>query len=123
MKKDLLTKKDIKKLVICFFEKANQDKLLEPFFNNNENFNQKKHIATMCKFWENALFYSGNYIGNPIQTHLEINAKATLNTNHFSKWIQLFNETVDDLFKGENAETIKQKAFNVSTIMQIRLFK
>ena len=27
MKKDLLTKKDIKKLVICFFEKANKDKI------------------------------------------------------------------------------------------------
>jgi hemoglobin len=122
MKKDLLNKKDIKKLVHSFFEKAKQDKILEHFF-NNVNFNEKKHILTMCKFWENALFYSGNYVGNPMQTHMDINSKSALNTNHFSKWIQLFNETVDELFEGENAETIKQKAFNVSTILQIRLFK
>ncbi len=48
MKKDLLNKKDIKKLVHSFFEKAKHDKILEHFF-NNVNFNEKKHIAFFKK--------------------------------------------------------------------------
>ena len=35
----------------------------------------------------------------------------------------LFNETVDELFEGENAELIKQSAKSISTVMQIKMFK
>ena len=30
---------------------------------------------------------------------------------HFDRWIELFNETVNELFAGEKAELAKQRAF------------
>ncbi len=42
---------------------------------------------------------------------------------HFQRWILLFNETVDELFKGEKAELIKQRALSISTVMQIKILQ
>lgn len=123
MKKDILNSKDIEKLVNKFYDKVKEDKVISHFFNEVVKVDWEKHLPIMYRFWENVLFYTGNYNGNPMQQHLAIHAKHPFSIKDFTQWTILFNETVDELFEGENAELIKQRAQSISTIMQIKMFK
>lgn len=121
MKKDIESAEDIRRLVEQFYEKIKQDALLAPFFIEKIKVNWKKHISTMTAFWENAIFYNGAYSGNPIQTHRHINQRYPLTEVHFNQWLLLFTNTVDELFEGDRAEQIKQKALSIATIMKIKV--
>jgi len=121
MKKDISNKKDIEKLVNLFYEKVKKDTVIAHYFKGD--FNWANHLQIMYKFWENVLFYTGNYSGNPMEKHFEIHAKCPLTMKHFHQWTKLFNETVDELFYGEKADSIKLKASNIATVMQIKILK
>lgn len=123
MKKDIVNNKDIEKLVNLFYEKVKQDKVISHFFTDVVKVKWDEHLPIMYRFWENVLFYTGSYSGNPMQQHLAIHAKHPFTIKDFTQWTILFNETVDELFEGENAELIKQRAQSISTIMQIKMFK
>lgn len=40
---------------------------------------------------------------------------------HFDQWVKLFTKTVNELFEGDNAELIKQRATSIATVMQIKI--
>jgi hemoglobin len=42
---------------------------------------------------------------------------------HFEHWISLFHATVDELFHGENAELIKDRAQTIAAIMVTKIVK
>ncbi|MDP2385752.1 MAG: group III truncated hemoglobin [Bacteroidota bacterium] len=121
MKKDISNNKDIEKLVNLFYKKVKKDPTLSPFF--IDGFDWNKHLQIMYKFWENVLFYTGNYGGNPMQKHFDIHSKQPLTMKHFHQWTTLFNESVDELFQGEKADSIKLKASNIATVMQIKIIR
>lgn len=118
MKKDITTRADIEKMVILFYSKVVADPLLGPIFNRPKKINWEKHIPTMCDFWENALFFSGTYSGNPVNLHQHLHKIMPLHQLHFQQWNILFIETVDELFSGKNALLAKQRALNISLIIQ-----
>ena len=122
MKKDISNPSDIKILVDSFYSKVKKDGLIGPFFNGEIELNWKKHLSAMYAFWENVVFFTGKYEGNPMAKHQAVHAKKTLRMEHFSRWLSLFNETVNELYEGENAELIKQKAASIGTVMQVKLF-
>lgn len=121
MKKDILNKKDIEKLVNLFYEKVKKDSTISHFFNTD--FNWEKHLEIMYKFWENVVFYTGSYKGNPMDKHFEIHSKTPLTMKDFHQWTMIFNESVDELFIGEKADLIKLKASNIATVMQMQILK
>ncbi len=123
MKKDIENRKDIEKLVNQFYEKVKVDKTIGYFFLDVVKVNWEKHLPVMYDFWDNILFYSGHYSGNPMQQHLALHLKNPFTVKDFVQWNKLFNDTVDELFEGENADTIKQRAQSISTVMQIKMFK
>lgn len=75
----------------------------------------------MYDFWENVLFYSGNYSGNPMDVHIKLNEIAPIKIEHFQRWLEIFNETVDELFEGETSFRLKQRASSIATVMQIKI--
>ncbi len=70
-----------------------------------------------------ALLFSGGYEGNPMQVHKNLHTKSPMTMQHFQRWNQLFSETVDDMYAGEKAELIKQRALSIAMVIQIHLFK
>lgn len=123
MKKDIENRKDIELLVDAFYEKVKKDPVIGKFFTEVVKVNWEKHLPVMYKFWENVVFYTGNYAGNPMQSHFALHGKSPLSMDDFNQWNKLFNETVDEMFEGMNATNIKQRAQNISTVMQIKIFK
>jgi hemoglobin len=71
----------------------------------------------MYDFWENVLFQSANYNGNPMVVHKNLHQKSTMNQAHFQQWRELFNQTVDSLFVGTKADEIKNRAMNISAVL------
>jgi hemoglobin len=98
------------------------DPLLGPFFNGFIEINWEEHYKKMVSFWSNALFQSGSYMGNPMEAHKVVHSLKATRHEHFQRWLQLFEQTVDEHFIGKNARLIKEKASSIATIMQVKLF-
>lgn len=122
MKQDIKNSKDIELLVNAFYEKVKTDKLIGPFFNEIVHINWPKHISIMCKFWDNILFFSGEYEGNPMTLHHHLSQLKNIEKKHFKRWNTLFSKTVDKLFEGEKAALIKKRALSISDIIQKNIF-
>lgn len=121
MKKDIENRDDVVKLVNAFYDKVKPDETIGYFFNKVVAVDWEKHLPVMYNFWENIIFHSGGYTGNPMRMHMDLHKKSPVKKEHFNRWIQLFNETVDELFEGEKAEQAKQRALSIATVMQINI--
>ncbi|MDE3237270.1 MAG: group III truncated hemoglobin [Bacteroidota bacterium] len=121
MKKDIINRNDIEKLVTEFYKKATADNVIGYIFNDVAKVNWDKHLPIMFDFWENALFFTGSYTGNPMKLHQKLHEHMTLTTAHFERWNSLFIATIDELFEGEKAELAKQRAYSISTVMQVKI--
>ena len=122
MKKDIVLRKDIEILVNEFYNKVREDKAIGFIFTDVAGVNWEKHLPRMYSFWENIVLNTGNYDGNPMIKHQDLNEKSPMNMEHFQRWTELFNQTVDELFEGEKAIFIKQRALSIATVMQIKIF-
>lgn len=121
MKKDIENRKDIENLINSFYDKVKADDILGPIFNVQIPVNWEVHLPVMYKFWENAIFYSGGYTGNPMTLHAHIHKKIGLEAKQFERWLKLFNETTDELFEGEKAGLAKERAFSIAKVMEQKI--
>ena len=121
MKHDIRDKGDIIQLVDAFYNKVKEDATIGYFFNEVMKVDWNKHLPKMYNFWDNVVFYTNNYSGNPMQVHKHIHSLQPFTGTDFKQWYSLFIQTVDELFEGDNAELIKQRALSVATIMQLKI--
>jgi hemoglobin len=123
MKKDIKTREDIELLVRTFYDKVKTDPVIGHIFTSVFKINWERHLPVMFDFWENILFYTGSYAGNPIETHQRFHKIFPFNDEHFQRWVALFTQTVDELFEGEKALLAKQRALSISTVMKIKILQ
>ncbi|WP_298301162.1 group III truncated hemoglobin [Hydrotalea sp.] len=121
MKKDIENRSDIELLVNTFYAEVKKDTLLWPYFEHLTAAQWQKHVERMYLFWENALFYTGGYLGNPLQRHRKIYQKKKIDNKHFKRWLDLFVAVTDCFFEGEKANLAKQRAYNISVVMKLKL--
>lgn len=121
MKKEIESRSDIELLVNTFYEKVKSDTAIKHFFNEVVKVNWETHLPIMYNFWDNIIFHTGAYTGNPMLLHQQLHSKCPMHKIHFERWIELFNQNVDELFEGERAFQIKQRALSISTLMQIKI--
>ena len=113
-KRQLNTREDIELLVQTFYSKVMQDEILIPFF---QHLDFNSHLPKMVDFWCFVLIGTTGYTTNVIEKHLHM----PLQNDHFDHWINLFNQTLDELFVGENAETAKQRALVIAWTTKSKL--
>ena len=121
MKKDISNRADIQQLVDTFYIKVRADETIGYLFNDVAQVNWEQHLPRMYDFWENILFQTGSFKGNPMAAHVQLHQKSPLSAAHFDRWQQLFLATVDELFEGDMAELIKQRALSIATMMRIKV--
>lgn len=117
---DIKDRSDIKLLIDSFYDKVKEDDTIGYIFNDVAKVNWEHHLPIMYDFWEGIIFQKSNYAGNPMSVHIALNQKTRLLPEHFSRWKQLFLETVNELFEGTNAELARQRAVSIATMMQIK---
>jgi hemoglobin len=121
MNHDIKNRQDIEQLINTFYDKVKKDDLIGFIFNDVAKVNWKKHLPVMYDFWQNIIFYTNNYNGNPMMVHMHLSQRTPLTKEHFERWMQLFRQTVDELFEGEKAMLAKEKANSIATIMQVKI--
>ena len=124
MKKDIEGREDIYILVQLFYTKLMSDDLMIHFFEDfKDPIHLEEHLQVLVNFWDNIIFYSGGYRRNAMQPHLEMQQKKPFTPEHFDRWLSGFNESVDELYEGENSHAIKSRALSIATVMKIKIFE
>jgi len=121
MRKDIENRADIELLINSFYDKVRADDSIGYIFNDVAKVDWPRHMPIMYNFWEGVIFYTGNYSGNPMAMHKDLNKLERLTPEHFKRWLQLFVSTVDELFEGDKAELAKQRAMSIAVSIQVKL--
>jgi hemoglobin len=66
-----------------------------------------KHLARMCDFWSLTLLGSSRYQGNPLRVHAQL---EVLELSHFALWLDLFADTLRQVYPEATAARIEDKA-------------
>lgn len=109
---------DIQTLVHNFYGKIREDEMLGPIFNHHISEEQwPAHLSKLTDFWESNLFGVSKFRGSPTQKHSQVDKhmKHTMSQKHFGRWIQLWFETIDELFEGDRAERAKMLSRKMAT--------
>jgi hemoglobin len=114
MLKDINNRQDIEKLVNRFYERVQANDVLAPVFSHVD---WPKHLPIMYSFWSSMILGEQSYRGNPFQKH----APLPIGQEHFSQWLKVFIETVDENFQGPKAREIKERAANIASVFQYRM--
>ncbi|GAA4826611.1 group III truncated hemoglobin [Algivirga pacifica] len=123
-KQDINSRQDVSLLVHSFYERVREDELIGPVFNHIIH-DWDTHLELLTDFWESNLLFQPKYKGNPHQVHQEVDQQmqGTISMEHFGRWLQLWFQTIDTLFKGKNAEAAKRRARNMSTYMFMKIYE
>lgn len=115
--KDISTITDVKILVDDFYNRIRANELLAPIFNGIIGEHWEKHLQRMYDFWQTILLETPVYNGSPFLKH----EKLPISKAHFDVWIELWNQTIEDHFKGEKADEAKWRAARMSEMFQYKL--
>jgi hemoglobin len=121
IKKDIETREDITRLIIQFYEKVKKDSTIGFIFTDVVNMNWEVHIPVIVDFWETILLDNPVYKKNAMEVHYDLNKKIPLQQKHFSQWLLLFCDTVDNLFTGKIATLAKTRAKSIAAVMELKM--
>ncbi len=124
MKVDLKNRADINKLVLSFYSKIQKNEEIGYFFNNIIQ-DWEEHYEKLTDFWESNLFFTGSFRGNPAIAHVNVDKEHnySISEYHFGIWMNLWFQTIDELFEGEMAERLKHNARKMSTHLFLRIYQ
>ena len=121
MKNDISNREDIHFIITEFYNKLTSDNEMIPFFDEIVKSNHlEEHINIISDFWNDILFYTNTYANNVLQKHLDFDKKVNFKKEHFVIWLGYLKTTIDDHFKGQNAQNMKDRASSIATVMQVK---
>ncbi|HQV05156.1 MAG TPA: group III truncated hemoglobin [Chitinophagaceae bacterium] len=119
-KKELTNREDLLLLMQKFYEKLLADASISYLFTDIAKIDIKHHLSVLVDFWDSVLFQNNTYRKNAMQPHIDIHRQSPFTNHHFTTWLSYFTTSVDELFIGENANQIKQKAESIATVMKLK---
>ncbi|WP_460218545.1 group III truncated hemoglobin [Psychroserpens sp. MEBiC05023] len=128
MKQDIQTRDDIFLLVTTFYNKVRADESIGHFFNETIK-DWDAHLDHLTAFWETSLFMTRKlekkYYGNPLEAHVKVDQQYehSINEMHFGIWLNLWAQTLNELFEGEVTENAKRRARKMGTFMYLKIFE
>ena len=115
--KEIISLDDIKKLVDTFYGKVRKDELIGPIFDERIQDRWPQHLEKMYTFWQTILLEERTYFGSPFPPH----ANLPIFHNHFKRWMELFTQTIDELFIGHIAEDAKWRAGKMAELFESKI--
>ena len=114
MLSDIATKKDVERLVDCFYDAVQQDKVLAPFFTQIDF---SHHKPRMIHFWSFVLLDEPGYTTNIFDKH----ATMQLSREALQRWVELFEHSARQLFQGEKTEQAILRAKTIAWTFQEKM--
>lgn len=119
MQPDIKNIKDIETLINTFYSKIQSNEAIRGYF---AHVDWEHHLPVMVGFWNFILFdVPGSYTRNVMNPHIELHKTIPFTAEAFDFWLKTFEETVKELFEGENAEKAIQSAKNIGLTMKYKL--
>ncbi|HEY0046216.1 MAG TPA: group III truncated hemoglobin [Flavobacterium sp.] len=121
---DITCREDVSKVVRSFYSKVRIDETIGPIFNSIIE-DWEEHLEKITDFWTMTLFGGKSYGGNPITAHQHADEQVEngITPFHFGTWLNLWFATLDELYAGENTETLKRRARKMQTFLMIAIFE
>jgi hemoglobin len=116
--RDIASRADIVRLVDGFYARVRADEILGPIFDGIARTDWGRHLPKMYDFWDAVLFGASGFHGNPLAVHRELATRVPLGEREFGRWLALFHESVDALFRGPRAEDTKVRASRIAAVMR-----
>jgi len=104
----------IARVVDEFYTRVRDDELIGPVFNQRIA-DWGPHLRQMKAFWSSVALMSGEYHGQPMRKHLPLPVDA----QHFDRWLQLFQDTVNDLCTPKAAEHFMERARRIAESLEL----
>lgn len=120
-KTDIQGRDEIVRLVDTFYGKVRSDGTIGFIFDEVVKVDWDAHLPKMYAFWQTVLFRDGGFRGDPIGKHARLVPLTTMGREQFDRWLELFEETVDELFEGENAGHIKRCAADMASVIHSKI--
>lgn len=120
-KTDILGRDEIVRLVDRFYGKVRGDETLGFIFDKVAAVDWDAHLPKMYSFWQTVLFRNGGFRGDPLGAHARLVPLTAMGREQFDRWLELFRETVDELFAGENAGHIKRCAEDMANVIHSKI--
>jgi len=124
MKPDIENRGDIDRLMHVFYERALIDDVIGYIFTDVAHLDLESHLPIIGDFWETLLFRAGDYAShgrNPLEVHRQLHLRSAFEPKHFSRWLELFEQCVDEQFEGVRADFIKMRAHAIANRFQENL--
>ncbi|MGH3969449.1 MAG: group III truncated hemoglobin [Mycobacterium sp.] len=114
---DLIDRVDVEALLQRFYGRVLDDEVLGEPFTMVRTKGLDAHIPVMADFWETMLFRAGRYRGKVLDAHRRVHDRTTLSGRQFLRWLTIWNDTVDEMYRGPVAEHAKVQAARVAWSM------
>lgn len=123
---DIRSRKEVDFLVRRFYDQIRQHETLGPIFNGVVD-DWEHHLVHLSDFWEIILLQTGPGRGkfNPAQVHVAVDRKVDhqIEQAHFGNWLELWFQTIDRYFEGENANYAKEHARRMAHMLFMRIWE
>jgi len=116
LRSDIDTEEKVRALVDAFYSKVQQDPLIGPVFARVVK-DWTPHLERMTSFWSSMLLGTGTYRAEPFPKHLPLG----IDERHFDRWLELFQGQLDELYQGEKADEIKNRAITIGHIFSAKI--
>ena len=121
IKKDIETREDIEKFIRLFYGKVTQDETIGIIFTEIVPMNWEHHIPLITDFWETILLDHPVYKKNAMEVHYTLNKTFPLQKKHFTAWLYLFNQTLDEMYEGTITMLAKKRAAGIAALMEHKM--
>jgi hemoglobin len=114
---DIRDRSDVARLVVAFYRAAAMDDLLGPVF-EAAHVDWSVHTAKLTDFWAWQLLGQPADERNPLLAHQSAHARTPFTEQHYERWLDLFETTVDELFAGSTAAAAKRRGWRMAKAMR-----
>jgi hemoglobin len=114
---DLDSRDRIVEFVRDFYRQVAMDDLLGPVF-ARAHVDWAAHIPKLVDFWAWQLLGEPRYDGNPLRAHEPAHARDPFGPELYERWLELFDTTVDDGFRGPMSDVAKARARRMAYALQ-----
>ena len=119
MKRDIENADDIKLMVDTFYKKVLADETIGYIF--KETINWETHMPLMYRFWGSMLLGEQSYQSNPMAKHIALDKRYPLDTTHFNRWLEIWEQNLDEHFAGPMKEQALIRAKNIASVMEYKV--
>ncbi|MCE3038386.1 group III truncated hemoglobin [Helicobacter anatolicus] len=118
----VINQQNIQKLMDIFYAKVRKDPELSKIFLpavGEDNESWEKHKEKIGRFWRQMLLGEPVFDGQPLKKHLDL---PPFPRELFNVWLNLFSESLHQIYENDVAKSILQKATMIAQRFQIAIY-